>query len=162
MVCKGQVQFYHTNLYYPPSKALELYIERHHINKFVVDFNMSEHKRSCVLQKLADMVCDTIARLSVPAQEMESERFFVYLLKDPRPDMEDYLAPLLKYFHMIGYLKFKKHIYNNNKQSVVRYRVTFKNTEGVVIAHKKYSSLQQLGDDTGKKMSSLHYQLFNT
>jgi len=108
------------------------------------------------------MVCDTIARLPVSGQELESERFFIYLLKDPRQDLEHYLNPLLKYFHMLGFLKFKKHIYNNNKQSVVRYQVTFKNKAGAVIAHKKYSSLQQLSDDTGKKMSSLHYQLFKT
>ena len=158
----GRVKFYHTDIYYPQSKALKLYIERHHIDRFVVDFNECCNSRRLVLNKLADMVCDTIARLPVSGQELESERFFIYLLKDPRQDLEHYLNPLLKYFHMLGFLKFKKHIYNNNKQSVVRYQVTFKNKAGAVIAHKKYSSLQQLSDDTGKKMSSLHYQLFKT
>ena len=156
----GKVRFYNTHIYYPPSKALELYIEHHMLHKFVVDFYECSYQRQHVLQKLADMVCDTVARLPVDAQEIESQRFFIYLLQDPRPDLEHYLKPLLKYFHMLGFLKFKKHIYNNNKQSIVRYQVTFKNKEGEVIAHKKYSSLQQLSDDTGKKMSSLHYQLF--
>jgi len=126
-----------------------------------MDFNGSSRHREEVLTKLADMVCDCVAKLPVAAQEMESERFFAYLLQDPRPDLEHYLSPVLKYFHMLGFLKFKKHVYNNNKQSVVRYRVTFKNKAGDVIANKQYSSLQQLSDDTGKKMSSLHYQLFN-
>ena len=156
----GKVVFYHPEIYHPPSKALELYIEHHLLDQFVIDFNACPTVRQQVLSKLADMVCDTIARLTISSQEFESERFFIYLLKDPRPDLEHYLSPILAYFHMIGFLKFKKHIYNNNKQSVVRYRVTFKNKEGVVIAYKKYSSLQQLSDDTGKKMSSLHYQLF--
>jgi hypothetical protein len=71
-----------------------------------------------------------------------------------------YLRPLLRYFHMIGYLRFKKHVYNTNKQKVVRYRVIFKNSQDQVIKVKHYSSLAQLSDDTGKKMTSLHYQLF--
>jgi hypothetical protein len=158
----GKVKFYRTDIYHPPSKALELYIKHNHLDKFMVDFNECSHVRGIVLNKLSDMVCDTIARLPVMAQELESERFFIYLLQDPRQDLREYLLPLLNYFHILGFLKFKKHIYNNNKQSVVRYQVTFKNKEGKVIAHKKYSSLQQLSDDTGKKMSSLHYQLFKT
>lgn len=162
MSYKGKVHFYNTDIYHPPSKALELYICHHCLDKFVVDFNGCSHQRQRVLQKLAEMVCDTVARLPLHLQEMESERFFVYLLQDPRPDLKHYLCPLLEYFHMLGFLKFKKHIYNNNKQSVIRYRVTFKNKDGKVIAHKQYSSLQQLSDDTGKKMSSLHYQLFKT
>lgn len=156
----GKLNVYSTYIYRPRSKALDLYIEEHALDKFVVDFYGCPQLRSALLAKLADMGCDVIARMPVAEQELESERFFVYLLQDPRLDLKDYLSPLLKYFHMLGHLKFKKHVYNNNKQSVVRYRVVFKNRDGVVIAHKKYSSLQQLSDDTGKKMSSLHYQLF--
>jgi len=156
----GRMDVYRTHIYHPPSKALELYIAQHSLDKFVVDFNMCDKSRQKVLDKLADMSCDAIARMKVADQERESELFFVFLLQDPRLDLCEYLSPLLDYFHMLGFLKFKKHVYNNNKQSVVRYRVTFKNKEGTVIAHKKYSSLQQLSDDTGKKMSSLHYQLF--
>jgi hypothetical protein len=98
--------------------------------------------------------------MGVEEQQAESEKFFVYLISDPRRDIGAYLKPLLDYFHMLGFLKFKKHIYNNNKQAVVRYRVEFKNKQGKLIKVKRYGSLAQLSDDIGKKMTSLHYQLF--
>ena len=63
---------------------------------------------------------------------------------------------------MIGHLKFKKNIYNKNRQGVVRHKVEFKNKDGGLIVTKRYSSLSQLSDDTGEKMTSLHYQLFKT
>ena len=77
-------------------------------------------------------------------------------------DIKEYLQPLLDYFHLIGYLKFKKNIYNDNKQKIIRYRVEFKNKDGKLLIIKRYSSLAQLSDDIGKKMTSLHYQLFKT
>jgi len=104
--------FYQTDIYHPPSKALDLYIEQHALNKFKVDFYGSECRRDLILAKLADMSCDVIARMPEAYQERESERFFVYLLQDPRLDLRSYLRPLLDYFHVLGFLKFKKHVYN--------------------------------------------------
>jgi len=47
-------------------------------------------------------------------------------------------------------------------KKIIRYRVEFKNTDGKLLIIKRYSSLAQLSDDIGKKMTSLHYQLFKT
>jgi hypothetical protein len=63
---------------------------------------------------------------------------------------------------VLGYLKFKKSVYNDHKQNVVRCRVVFKNKDGKTLVTKRYSSLAQLSDDVEKQMTSLHYQLFKT
>ena len=100
--------------------------------------------------------------MSDDKRAMESERFLLYLISCPRKDIKEYLKPVLDYFHVIGYLQFKKNIYNDNKQKIIRHRVEFKNKEGRLLITKRYSSLAQLSDDIGKKMTSLHYQLFKT
>ena len=151
---------YSPDIYHPDNKGLELYIERHRLNKIIVDFERNTQKFDAVLYKLFELVRDVLARMNVLEQQAESEKFFVYLISDPRRDIGAYLSPLLDYFHLLGLLKFKKNIYNNNKQAVVRYRVVFKNKKGDVIKVKRYGSLAQLSDDIGKKMTSLHYQLF--
>ena len=153
-----QIKFYKKEFYYPDNTGLHLFVEQNKLNEFYVD--MDGLGKSAVHRKFAQLVIEALARMSGKQQEEESEKFFVYLLQNPRRDMADYLEPLLQYFHKIGLLKFKKHVYNDNKQKVVRYKVVFKNTAGKFITEKYYSSLGQLGDDIGKKMTSLHYQLF--
>lgn len=147
-------------LYYPENnKALQFYIDQENLNVIIVNFDTECNITSKYI-KLSKMVINAIARMSEHERELESERFFLYLISHPRGDIKEYLQPLLNYFHMIGYLKFKKNIYNENKQTVVRYKVEFKNKDGKPILIKCYSSLSQLSDDIGKKMTSLHYQLF--
>ena len=153
-----QIKFYKKDFYYPDNKGLHLFVDHHNLSEFYVD--MDGAGRDAVHRKFAQLVIEALARMSGKQQEEESEKFFVYLLQNPRRDMADYLEPLLQYFHKIGLLKFKKHVYNDNKQKVVRYKVVFKNTAGKFITEKYYSSLSQLSDDIGKKMTSLHYQLF--
>lgn len=152
---------YTPHIYYPKSPGLDLYIEQHSLNKIVVDFEKNYKKFDEILYTFYCLVKNVIARMSEKEQEAESEKFFVYLISDPRRDIRAYLDPLLSYFHDLGFLRFKKHIYNDNKQKVVRYKVVFKNKQGKIIKVKKYTSLGQLSDDIGKKMTSLHYQLFN-
>lgn len=154
------VRFYKPDIYHPKSDGIELYIKQQRLDKMVVDFNGFDSVREAHLRKLFDMVSHVIGSMSEDEQAKESEAFFVYLISDPRRDIGAYLQPLLSYFHDLGYLKFKKHIYNDNKQKVVRYKVEFKNKSGEIIKVKLYSSLSQLSDDIGKKMTSLHYQLF--
>ena len=154
------VKFLKPDLYYPVNDGIQLYVEKHKLDKIVLNFEINVQTRDRILHKLYEIVSHAIAEMSDAEQQAESERFFVYLISDPRPDVGAYLRPLLRYFHMIGYLRFKKHVYNTNKQKVVRYRVIFKNSQDQVIKVKHYSSLAQLSDDTGKKMTSLHYQLF--
>ena len=152
------VVFHKLDLYYPDNRGLQLYAEQNGLLAFRVDFFGDDGRHA--KQTFARLVADVIAKMTPEQQAKESEQFFIYLLQNPRRDMEAYLTPLLDYFHMIGLLKFKKHVYNDNKQSIVRYRVIFKNKQGEFICEKKYSSLSQLSDDIGKKMTSLHYQLF--
>ncbi len=154
------VRFYKTDIYHPESKGIKLFIEQKKLNKLIVDFNGNNQIRDENLHQLFELVSHVIGGMSDVDQAKESEAFFVFLISDPRRDIGAYLRPLLEYFHNLGYLKFKKHIYNDNKQKVVRYKVEFKNTEGTVLKVKLYSSLAQLSDDIGKKMTSLHYQLF--
>jgi len=151
---------YRPDIYHPPNKGLTLYLEQHNLHCFTVDFERNSIRDNAILYKFFELVRDVIARMSVTEQQAESEKFFVYLISDPRRDIGAYLQPLLDYFHMLGFLKFKKNIYNDNKQSVVRYQVVFKNKQGKIIKQKRYASLAQLSDDIGKKMTSLHYQLF--
>ena len=154
------VVFYTTHIYYPDSKGLHLFVKQNRLLRFVVDFDHDELAWNRLLKRFASLVSDVIARMTTKEQEMESEKFFAYLIQDPRRDLRAYLQPLLDYFHMLGFLKFKKNIYNDNKQKIVRYRVIFKNKNDEIITVKRYSSLGQLSDDIGKKMTSLHYQLF--
>jgi len=151
---------YRPDIYHPPSKGLDLYLQQHNLHCFTVDFERNPKTDQAVQYKFFELVRDVIARMSVDEQQAESEKFFVYLISDPRRDIGYYLQPLLDYFHMLGFLKFKKNIYNDHKQSVVRYQVVFKNKQGKIIKQKRYASLAQLSDDIGKKMTSLHYQLF--
>lgn len=153
-----QIKFYKKDFYYPDNKGLHLFVEQHKLNEFYVD--MDGCGKVYVMRKFTQLVIEAIACMDARQQEAESEKFFVYLLQNPRRDMAEYLEPLLEYFHQIGLLKFKKHVYNDNKQKVVRYKVVFKNKSGKCITEKYYSSLGQLSDDIGKKMTSLHYQLF--
>ena len=153
-----QVKFFQKDIYYPKQRSLELYVEHNKLNHFHVDMDGDGNVKAKAM--FAQLVMDVIARMTPEAQEKESEDFFVYLLQNPRRDMGAYLVPLLEYFHKLGLLKFKKNVYNDNKQKIVRYKVIFKNTSGEVVTEKYYSSLSQLSDDIGKKMTSLHYQLF--
>lgn len=155
------VVFYTPYVWIPPhNKGLELYVEQHKLDKILVDFNFNEVEFNRTLHKLYEMAATTISKLNDAEKENCSQSFFVYLISDPRRDIGAYLRPLLSYFHMLGYLKFKKNIYNDNKQQVVRYRVAFRNKRNEIIKVKQYSSLAQLSDDIGKKMTSLHYQLY--
>jgi len=155
------VVFYKPNVWIPPNnKGLQLYLEQHRLDKIIIDFNFNQFEFNRTLRKLYEMTATAIAKMSDLEQEECSQSFFVYLISDPRRDIGAYLRPLLSYFHMLGYLKFKKNIYNDNKQQVVRYRVVFRNKRNEIIKVKQYSSLAQLSDDIGKKMTSLHYQLY--
>lgn len=151
---------YTTHLYYPVNKGLDLFVEINGLNQIVVNFDCVSSSLDAVLYKLFTLVRPVLAAMSEEGKARESERFFTYLLCNPRRDARAYLEPLLNYFHILGYLKFKKRIYNNHKQNIVRYKVEYKNTSGETLFVKKYSSLSHLSDDIGKKMTSLHYQLF--
>ena len=154
------VTFYSTDMYYPDREGLRLFVKQNRLDKMLVDFNFDQRNHDKLLIKFADLVIDTLASMTQKEKEKESEKLFVYLISDPRRDIGAYLQKVLDYFHVLGFLKFKKNIYNDNKQKVIRYRVEFKNKEGELIKVKHYSSLGQLSDDIGKKMTSLHYQLF--
>ena len=154
----NNVTFHSLDLYYPDNRSLQLFAEQNNLLKFYVDIDGDDNARAKAT--FARLVADVIAKMTPAEQEKESEKFFVYLLGNPRRDMAPYLKPLLEYFHLIGLLKFKKRVYNDNKQKIVRYRVEFKNKQGEFICQKQYSRLSQLSDDIGKKMTSLHYQLF--
>jgi hypothetical protein len=156
------IDIYTGDIYYPENEGIELFIKQEGLNKIVVSFNNDDDTVKDKLICLSIMVKNAIALMPDDKRTLESERFFLYLISYPRKDIKDYLQPVLDYFHMIGYLKFKKNIYNDNKQKIIRYRVEFKNTDGKLLIIKRYSSLAQLSDDIGKKMTSLHYQLFKT
>ena len=156
------IDIYTGDIYYPENEGIELFIKQEGLNKIVVSFNNDINTVKDKLICLSVMVINAIALMNDERRALESERFFLYLISYPRKDIKDYLQPVLDYFHLIGYLKFKKNIYNDNKQQVIRYRVEFKNTDGKLLIIKRYSSLAQLSDDIGKKMTSLHYQLFKT
>ena len=156
------IDIYTGAIYYPENEGIELFIKQEGLNKIVVSFNNDIDIITDKLIRLSKMVINAIGLMTDDKRALESERFFLYLISYPRKDIKEYLQPVLDYFHLIGYLKFKKNIYNDNKQQVIRYRVEFKNTEGKLLIIKRYSSLSQLSDDIGKKMTSLHYQLFKT
>ena len=152
------VVFHSVDLYYPRNHGLHLYAEQNRLLSFRLDIDGDDGRAAKA--RFARLVADVLAKMTPLEQEQESEKFLCYLLQNPRRDMEAYLKPLLDSFHRLGLLKFKKNVYNDHKQKVVRYRVEFKNKAGKFICEKKYSSLSQLSDDIGKKMTSLHYQLF--
>jgi|TARA_R110000751_G_scaffold208152_1_gene312039 hypothetical protein len=156
------IDIYTGDIYCPENEGIDLFIKQEGLNKIVVSFDNSIDIITVKLKCLSAMVKNAIALMNDEQRALESERFFLYLISYPRKDIKDYLQPVLDYFHLIGYLKFKKNIYNDNKQQVIRYRVEFKNTDGKLLIIKRYSSLAQLSDDIGKKMTSLHYQLFKT
>ena len=158
----NSVTFHTGHLYRPDIKGLDLFITQNHLDKIVIDFSGQGSGVADLLKQLFALVRSSLARMPEAEKEAESERFFIYLISNPRRDVKEYLKPLLDYFHVLGYLKFKKSVYNCNKQSIARYRVVFKNKDGKTLVTKHYSSLAQLSDDVGKKMTSLHYQLFKT
>ena len=58
----------------------------------------------------------------------------------------------------IGYLKFKKNVYNKMNQSIVRYVIDYKDVDGNIVISKKYSSIKQVSCDIGSgKSSSVYY-----
>ena len=156
------IDIYSGCLYYPNNEGIKLYIQQHKLDRILVCFNNEIESYNNKLVKLSVLTINAIALLNENQRMLESERFFLYLISNPRPDIKYYLQPVLDYFHIIGYIKFKKNIYNDNKQKIIRYRVEFKNIQGRLLITKHYSSLSQLSDDIGKKMTTLHYQLFKT
>lgn len=154
----ANIVFHTTDLYYPQNPSLRIFAEQNKLLVFYLDIEGNNNATAKAM--FADLVADVLAKMTPEQQEVESENFFCYLLQNPRRDMGPYLRPLLKHFHRLGLLKFKKNVYNDHKQKIVRYRVEFKNKNGDFICEKKYSSLNQLSDDVGKKLTTLHYQLF--
>ena len=158
----SSVTFHTGHLYRPDIKGLDLFIAQNRLDKIVIDFSAHGSGGAELLGQLFVLVRNSLARMTETEKEQESERYFIYLISNPRRDVKEYLIPLLGYFHVLGYLKFKKSVYNDHKQNIVRYRVVFKNKDGKTLITKRYSSLAQLSDDVGEKMTSLHYQLFKT
>lgn len=156
------IDIYTSDIYYPDNAGIALYVKQERLDTIIVFFNNETESYNTKLLKLSAMTINAIALMSDDDRALESERFFLYLISYPRKDIKYYLQPVLDYFHLIGYLKFKKNIYNDNKQNIIRYRVEFKNREGRLLITKRYSSLASVSDDLGKKMTSLHYQLFKT
>ena len=146
-------------IYYPPNNGTELFIRLNKLESFWVDFYHGTSRFDALLYKLYRLVIFQIANMTEANQQKEAQIFFYYLLKeDLRKDIGAYLNPLLKYFKSIGYLKFKKCIYNDMNQSIVRYVIDYKDENGDLIISKKYSSIKQVSNDIGSgKSSSIYY-----
>jgi hypothetical protein len=146
-------------VYYPENKGTTLFIEQNNIESFWIDFENDLFKYNELLNKLYRIVIFQIANMTEREKEKEAERFFYYLLEENiRTDIGAYLNPLLNYWKSIGYLKFKKCVYNKMNQSIVRYVIDYKDTHGNVLISKKYSSIKQVSNDIGSgKSSSVYY-----
>tara|TARA_R110002153_G_scaffold92372_3_gene224435 strand:- start:416 stop:925 length:510 start_codon:yes stop_codon:yes gene_type:complete len=146
-------------LYYPDNKGIKLFVEQNKINTFWVDFETESCKFNNLLHRLYEIVIFQIANMTEEEQEREASRFFFFLLDDNvREDIGNYLNPLLEYWKSIGYLKFKKNVYNKMNQSIVRYVIDYKDVDGNIVISKKYSSIKQVSCDIGSgKSSSVYY-----
>ena len=146
-------------LYFPHNKGTALFIEQNKIDTFWIDFEHGLYKFNNLLHKLYEIVIFQIANMTEKQKEKEASRFFFYLLgENIRTDIGTYLNPLLTYWKSIGYLKFKKCVYNGMNQSIVRYIIDYKDNEGNIIISKKYSSIKQVSNDIGSgKSSSVYY-----
>jgi len=146
-------------IYYPVNKGTTLFIKQNNIESFWVDFEHDLFKYKELLNKLYRIVIVEIANMTENKKQQEAERFFYYLLNENiRTDIGTYLNPLLDYWKSIGYLKFKKCIYNKMNQSIVRYVIDYKDPHGNVLKSKKYSSIKQVSNDIGSgKSSSVYY-----
>jgi hypothetical protein len=146
-------------VYYPENKGTGLFVKQNNIESFWIDFEYGLHKFNDLLDKLLAIVKFQIANMTEAHQEKEASLFFYYLLgENIRTDIGAYLNPLLDYWKSIGYLKFKKIVYNKMNQSIVRYTIDYKNSDGDVIISKKYSSIKQVSNDIGSgKSSSVYY-----
>ena len=146
-------------LYFPSNKGIALFIEQNKIDTFWIDFEHGLFKYNNLLNRLYEIVIFQIANMTEMEKEAEAERFFFFLLRENiRMDIGLYLDPLLAYWKSIGYLKFKKCVYNNMNQSIVRYIIDYKDIDGNIIISKKYSSIKQVSNDIGSgKSSSVYY-----
>ena len=147
------------NLYYPENKGTALFIEQNKLETFWIDFERGLGKFNDLLYQLYEIVIFQIANMTEKEKELEASRFFFYLLGEhTRRDVGPYLNPLLTYWKSIGYLKFKKCVYNRMNQSIVRYIIDYKDIDGNIIITKKYSSIKQVSNDIGSgKSSSVYY-----
>ena len=98
-------------------KGLDLFITQNRLGKIAIDFSGQGGGVAEWLGQLFVLVRNSLARMTEADKEMESERYFIYLMSNPRRDVKEYLMPLLGYFHVLGYLKFKKSVYNDHKQT---------------------------------------------
>lgn len=148
-------------IYYPKNNGTDLFIKQNNLESFWVDFENGLHKFNNLLDKLLIIVKFQIANMTEVQQEQEACLFFFYLLRtNIRTDIQRYLIPLLDYWKSIGYLKFKKVVYNTMNQSIIRYIIDYKNSNGDIIISKKYSSIKQVSNDIGNgKSSSIYYIL---
>lgn len=146
-------------LYHPANKGTSLFIAQNKLETFWIDFETGLDKFNNLLHQLYEIVIFQIANMTEKEKEKEASRFFFFLLnKNIRRDIESYLNPLLTYWKSIGYLKFKKCVYNDMNQSIVRYIIDYKDTDGNIIISKKYSSIKQVSNDIGSgKSSSVYY-----
>ena len=146
-------------IYYPISKGVSLFVNQNNLESFWLDFENGISKYNMLLDKLYKIVIFQIANMTEKQKEAEASRFFFYLLSENiRTDIKIYLTQLLDYWKSIGFLKFKKVVYNKMNQSIVRYVIDYKDIEGNVIISKKYSSIKQVSNDIGQgKSSSVYY-----
>jgi hypothetical protein len=61
-----------------------------------------------LLGQLFFLVRNSLARMTEADKELESERYFIYLISNPRRerDVKEYLMPLLGYFHVLPSFSF--------------------------------------------------------
>ena len=147
------------SIYFPKNKGITLFVKQNNIESFWLDLDAGTGPFNDRLFKLYKVVIFQIANMTEAKKEVEAEAFFFFLLRDDiRLDIGAYLNPLLNYFKSIGYLKFKKCVYNGMVQSIVRYIIDYKDKNGDIIISKKYSSIKQVSNDVGSgKVSSVYY-----
>jgi hypothetical protein len=102
-------------LYYPKCAGLELFVEQNGLSHIILDFNGPSWAFQKTLKRFSEIVSDKIAALEPLQQKAESESFFIYLLGNPRRDAGPYFRGVLDYFHTIGFLRFKKWVFNDCK-----------------------------------------------
>ena len=94
----SSVTFHTGHLYRPDIKGLDLFIAQNRLDKIVIDFSAHGSGGAELLGQLFVLVRNSLARMTETEKEQESERFFIYLISNPRRDVKEYLIPLLGYF----------------------------------------------------------------
>ncbi len=139
----------------PNDKGLEHEYLKRGLDYYKVVFSPKregEYKKN--IYDFGDLVLDCLDK-KIDLED-DAKYFYKWIMCHYVPlDYRGYAMDILDYFHWRDYLLFKKFVITPKYHKKKRYLVRFMN-DGELFFTKGYTSLREIGDDTGKRSTEIN------